>query len=103
MHGETEHHPHGNRVEDLRLITGAAKYAADWNAAGQLHGHFLRADRAHAEIVSIDVSQALAAPGVKGVFTGEDAIRAGYVKPPHGLTFPGKDDRPARAPDRPVL
>src|SRR4051812_8759962 len=104
MHAEAEHHhADGKRVEDLRLITGNGKYASDWNAPGQLYGYFVRADRAHADIVSVDTSKALAAPGVKRIFTGEDAIKAGYTKPPHALTFPGKNGMKARAPDRPVL
>ena len=98
----TSHH-RGNRVEDFRLITGAGKYAADWNAPGQLYGHFLRADRAHAQIVALDVARALAYPGVKHVFTGADAVRAGYTKAPHALTFPGRNGMQARAPQRPVL
>jgi carbon-monoxide dehydrogenase large subunit len=32
----TDAHHHGNRVEDLRLITGRGKYASDGNANGQL-------------------------------------------------------------------
>ena len=103
MHADTDHHSHGNRVEDARLITGAGKYAADWTAPGQLYGYFLRADRAHAQIETIDVRQALAMPGVKGVYTGDDAVRAGYVDPPHAFTFPGRNDMKARAPKRPVL
>src|SRR6187401_1607033 len=100
-HEHDKHAHHGNRVEDFRLITGAGKYASDWNAPGQLYGYFLRADRAHAQIVSLDATRALAFPGVKHVFTGEDAIAAGYVKGPHALTFPGKNGMKARAPDRP--
>ena len=46
------------RREDHRLVTGQGKYTADWNLPGQLHGHFLRSDRAHAEIVSIDIGSA---------------------------------------------
>ena len=66
MHAEAEHHhADGKRVEDLRLITGNGKYASDWNAPGQLYGYFVRADIAHADIVSVDTSKALAAPGVK--------------------------------------
>jgi len=34
---------HGNRVEDHRLVTGAGKYAADWNLPGQLYAAFVRA------------------------------------------------------------
>jgi carbon-monoxide dehydrogenase large subunit len=97
-------HDHdGRRVEDFRLITGAGRYASDWNTPGQLYGHFVRADRAHAEIASVNTAPALASPGVRHVFTGEDAVRAGYTKAPHALTFPGKNGMKARAPDRPVL
>src|SRR2546427_11915406 len=35
-----------------------------WNLPGQLHGSFLRSDRAHAEIVSVDTAPALASSGV---------------------------------------
>ncbi len=104
MSNETHHHHHdGRRVEDLRLITGAGRYASDWNAPGQLYGHFVRADRAHAEIVAVDTKNALAVPGVKHVFTGEDAVRAGYVKAPHTMAFIGKNGMKARSPQRPVL
>jgi aerobic carbon-monoxide dehydrogenase large subunit len=97
------HHHHGYRLEDFRLITGSGRYAADWNAAGQLHGCFVRADRAHAHIVSVNAARALAHPGVKAVYTGEDALRAGYTRAPHALTFPGLNGMKARAPERPVL
>jgi carbon-monoxide dehydrogenase large subunit len=98
-----ERHHDGKRVEDFRLITGAGRYASDWNAPGQLYGHFVRADRAHAEIVSVDTKSALASPGVKRVFTGEDAVAAGYVKAPHTMQFVGKNGMKARAHQRPVL
>jgi carbon-monoxide dehydrogenase large subunit len=91
------------RLEDTRLITGSGKYAADWSLKGQLHGYFLRADRAHAEIVAIDAGAALKHPGVVGIFTGEDAVRAGYVNAPHALNFPGKNGMKTRAPKRPAL
>ena len=98
-----DHDHNGRRVEDFRLITGAGKYASDWNAPGQLHGYFVRADRAHADIVAVNTKPALGYPGVKLVLTGEDAVKAGYTKPQHALTFPGKNGMKARAPDRPVL
>src|SRR5262249_30269735 len=102
-HPDGDHHHHGNRVEDYRLITGTGRYTSDWNAPGQLHGYFVRADRAHADIVSVNTSNALAFPGVTHVFTGEDAVAAGYVRAPHSLTFPGRNGMKARAPNRPVL
>jgi carbon-monoxide dehydrogenase large subunit len=100
-----ESHPHhdGRRVEDVRLITGAGTYAADWNKRGQLYGHFVRSDRAHAEIVSVNTESAAASPGVKQVFTGEDAVRAGYTRAPHTMAFIGKNGMKARSPERPVL
>ena len=56
------------RREDDRLLTGQGRYTADWNLPGQLYAHFLRSDRAHAEILSIGTQ------GLEGVsvFTGED-------------------------------
>ena len=100
--GHNHHGPVG-RVEDPRLTTGAGRYAADWNLPGQLYGCFLRSDRAHATIVSIDVAPALRHPGVKRVLTGEDAMRAGYTRQMHTLTFPGKGGMQTRSPERPVL
>jgi carbon-monoxide dehydrogenase large subunit len=98
------HHGHdGRRLEDARLIAGAGKYASDWNAPGQLYGHFVRSDRAHAEIVAVDAKQAAAFPGVKRVFTGEDAVAAGYTRAPHTMQFAGRNGMKARAPARPVL
>jgi carbon-monoxide dehydrogenase large subunit len=94
---------HVSRLEDLRLITGAGTYASDWNLPGQLHAFFLRADRAHANIVSIDVAAARAERGVAGVFTGEDAVRAGYVRSATFLNFTGKNGMEGRIPERPVL
>ena len=99
----TEHHHDGRRVEDVRLITGAGRYASDWNAPGQLYAHFVRSDRAHAELVAVDTAQARAHPGVKQVFTGEDAVSAGYVNAPHTMAFAGKNGMKARSPQRPVL
>jgi carbon-monoxide dehydrogenase large subunit len=100
-----DHHHHGpvGRLEDARLTTGAGRYAADWNQPGQLYACFLRSDRAHAGIVSIDAAAALKHPGVKRVYTGEDAMAAGYIKQMHTLTFPGKGGMQTRAPDRPAL
>jgi carbon-monoxide dehydrogenase large subunit len=92
-----------SRREDLRLIKGAGKYASDWNLPGQLHAFFLRADRGHARIRAIDVSRAQAQPGVVRIYTGEDAVRAGFVKPMTMLTFKGKGGMEVRLPERPAL
>jgi len=91
------------RREDVRLVTGAGRYTSDWNPEGQLHAAFLRADRAHAEIVRLDARRALALPGVSAVLTGEDARAAGFKSLPNIVTYPGKDGQQVRKPHHPVL
>jgi len=91
------------RLEDARLVTGRGRYASDWNVEGQRYACFLRSDRAHARIVRIDASRARAQRGVHAVYLGEDAVAAGFVRPPHLLTFPGIGGMKARAPERPAL
>jgi len=92
-----------SRLEDLRLIKGEGCYSADWSLPGQAHAAFLRADRAHAKILSVNTDAARKASGVVGVYTGADAVKAGYVKPLSFLTFAGKDGKKADIPERSVL
>ena len=61
-----------SRVEDQRLLTGRGRYVADVEESGALHACFLRSSQAHARISRIDVSAALAVPGVVSVLTGRD-------------------------------
>jgi len=60
------------RVEGPLKVTGAARYTADVRMPGMLHMAYLRSDRPHARILSVDVSAAKNAPGVHAVLTGED-------------------------------
>ena len=60
-----------SRQEDLRLVTGRGKFTADWHFDGQLHAYMVRSDHAHAKIVSIDLEQARAAPGVEAILTAQ--------------------------------
>ena len=61
------------RVEDEALLRGIAHYADDYaTRVDTHHAAILRSPHAHAEIVSIDTSKALAQPGVVAVITGED-------------------------------
>lgn len=92
-----------SRREDLRLVTGQGRYSADWNLRGQLYAAFVRADRAHAEIVHIDASRALAQRGVHAVYTGADAQAAGFRSMPNPVNYPGKNGEPLRKPFYPVL
>jgi len=60
------------RLEDSRFLTGRARYVADIECPGCLWGHVLRSPHAHARIKRIDVSQARALNGVRGIFTHAD-------------------------------
>src|SRR5919109_1642470 len=60
------------RVEDPRLVTGAAKYLDDIKLPGMAHVAILRSPYAHARIGGIRTDAAAAAPGVIAVFTGQD-------------------------------
>jgi carbon-monoxide dehydrogenase large subunit len=91
------------RREDFRLITGDGRYTADWNLPRQLHAAFLRADRAHAEILKLDASRALALPGVKAVLTGEDIRAAGYKSLPNAIGANDRHGKPMVKPHHPVL
>ncbi len=64
------------RREDPRLLTGQGSYVDDHRPARLLYAAFLRSPHAHARIVRIDASAALALPGVTEVLTGEDIARA---------------------------
>ena len=95
--------PFKGRREDHRLITGQGRFTGDWNLPGQLHGHFLRADRAHAEIVSLDAKAALASPGVRAVLTGEDVRKAGFKEAPPLVRYPGRGGMKLLEPHRDAL
>lgn len=60
------------RIEGRDKVNGRIKYVNDLNPPGLLHAVLKTSPHAHAKIVSIDVSRAKAAPGVRGVVTGED-------------------------------
>ena len=61
------------RVEDSALLTGRGRFIDDIGVhPGTLHAAFLRSPHAHANIESIDTSQAMQARGVVAVLHGED-------------------------------
>jgi carbon-monoxide dehydrogenase large subunit len=90
------------RLEDDRMLTGRGRYVSDWNLPGQAYGHFVRSDRAHAEILSIATGAALAHPGVLGVFTGED-IQGELKSLPCALPVKGRGGMELIHPGRPAL
>ncbi|MFL5663921.1 MAG: xanthine dehydrogenase family protein molybdopterin-binding subunit, partial [Ktedonobacteraceae bacterium] len=66
------------RVDARPLVTGAPVYAAEFEQPNMLHARILHSPHAHANIVSIDKSKALALPGVYAVLTHEDVPRVAH-------------------------
>jgi CO/xanthine dehydrogenase Mo-binding subunit len=64
------------RHDGLEKVTGQARYAADIEFPGMLHGKILRSPHAHARILSIDTSKAEALEGVRAVVTAADLEEA---------------------------
>jgi xanthine dehydrogenase YagR molybdenum-binding subunit len=58
-----------SRVEGRAKVTGAAKYAAEYNVAGLAHGFVVTSAIAKGRIVRIDTADAMALDGVIAVFT----------------------------------
>jgi CO/xanthine dehydrogenase Mo-binding subunit len=81
------------RADGIPKTTGEFEYASDLSAAGMLWGHTVRSPHAHAAIVGIDISEALAMPGVHAVLMHADVPGAKT----YGLEFP---DQPVLAIDR---
>jgi 4-hydroxybenzoyl-CoA reductase alpha subunit len=81
------------KVDGSAKVTGQTKFADDVMLPRMLHCKLLRAKIAHARILSIDVSKALAAPGVVAVATGAD------VPIPFGI-LPVSQDEHALCTDR---
>jgi len=70
------------RKEDPRFIRGQGNYVDDVVRPGMLYGAVLRSPLAHARIVSIDTSAALAHPKVVAVITGKDLDAQGLAWAP---------------------
>jgi len=91
------------RREDPRLLTGSGRYTADWNLPGQLYACFLRSDRPHAEIASIDARAAGARKGVRLVLTGADYAASGWKSLPGGVPYDGVGGQKQKKPFWPAL
>ncbi|MDT8900441.1 xanthine dehydrogenase family protein molybdopterin-binding subunit [Anaeroselena agilis] len=59
------------RKEAWDKVTGAAKYTNDYVVPGMLHAKLVTSPHAHAKIVALHSDEALRAPGVVAVLTGE--------------------------------
>ena len=91
------------RKEDNRFITGKGRYTDDIKQVGQSHAYFVRSPHAHADVVSIDVEEALSAPGVIAVLTGADVTADGLGGLPCGWMIHSKDGSEMKQPHHPVL
>ena len=60
------------RPDGIDKVTGRANFSADFSLPGMLHGLILRSSYAHARILNMDFSKALAIPGVKAIISGTD-------------------------------
>jgi CO/xanthine dehydrogenase Mo-binding subunit len=80
------------RVDGIPKVKGEFEYASDLHRDGMLYGATLRSPHPHAQVVSIDVSAAAAAPGVIAVLTHVDVPG----KPTFGLDV---QDQPVLARD----
>src|ERR1700744_6014824 len=60
------------RIEDRPLLLGRGKFAADYRFDGQLVMRVVRSPVAFGRIVSVDVDEARAMPGVVSIWTAAD-------------------------------
>ena len=74
------------------VVTGRVEFTMDTEIDGMLHLKVLHSPHAHARIVSIDKSAALAVPGVHRVYTWEDVPRKRYTTAIHTDHLVDPDD-----------
>ena len=67
-----------SRVDGRAKCVGTAKYAAEFNTDGLVHGYILNSAITKGRITSIDTSAALALPGVLAVFTHENRPKTAW-------------------------
>jgi len=61
------------RTDGVTKVTGEAIYGVDYVEPGMLHGKLLRSPVPAGRIAKLDVSSALAMPGVRAAYTAADA------------------------------
>jgi aerobic carbon-monoxide dehydrogenase large subunit len=88
------------RLEDPELLRGKARFVDDIHIDGMVYAAFVRSPHAHAKILAIDATAALAMPGVHAVLTCED-IRARTLSDRLAVALPDRVYKQQR--DRPIL
>jgi carbon-monoxide dehydrogenase large subunit len=85
------------------LLLGHGRYTDDISVDGALFGYVLRSGYAAARIVSVDVSAALALPGVAGVYTGADLASDGIGGIPCVIPMKNRDGSARADVPHPIL
>jgi carbon-monoxide dehydrogenase large subunit len=86
------------RWEDPRLLRGGGRYSDDLNRPNQAYGYVLRSPHANAKILSVDTAAAKDAPGVLGVWTGDDYAASGLGNIPCAVPRQKADGTPMFTP-----
>ena len=91
------------RREDDRFLKGRGRFVDDIEPAGTAHIAFVRSPHAHARILGVDASAALALPGVLRTLTAADWKAAGLGALTCVHPMPFSDGRPMNEVLRPAL
>lgn len=91
------------RKEDYRFLTGAGQYTDDIQLQGMKYAVFVRSPHPHANIRSVNKTAALAAPGVVGIFDGQDVAADKVAGLPCGWLITSTDGQPMKEPPHPFL
>ena len=81
--------------DGLEKVSGSAVYTHDFELDGMLYAAVVRSPWPHAEIVDVDVSAALAAPGVRAVVSGFHDVERAFLNygPVYADRYPLARDR----------
>jgi len=91
------------RKEDDTLVRGKGRYTDDFSLPGQAYAWIVRSSHAHGILRKVDVSAALAMPGVLGAWTGADLAAANYGPFTCGLPLKNRDGSPLLQTNRTTL
>ena len=91
------------RKEDYRFLTGTGQYTDDVTMPNQAYAAFVRSPHAHARIKSTKLDKAKKAPGVIGIYTGEDLANAKVGGLPCGWLITDVNGQPMKEPPHPCL
>ncbi|HJW53662.1 MAG TPA: 4-hydroxybenzoyl-CoA reductase subunit alpha [Burkholderiaceae bacterium] len=80
-------------IDGIEKVTGRARYTADLFAPDALVGRIYRSPYAHAEIIKVDISEALKLPGVVAIVTGDACDKPYGILPIAQNEFPMARDK----------